>query len=145
MVNGLVAEDLGLVDVNRSWGGVAKHQVCDVEGCFVDVGLGNAWVAYVDPALKSASIYPAGEVRSLQRQGDNQHNGRKDDQVHPPPLLEVGADSSEKASRCDGLSGDGLSIDVLDLGFVGHLYSFSFRLVGIDLRRLVYVSDLSGS
>lgn len=49
MVDGFVAEDLGLVDMNRSWGGVAKHQVGDVEGCIVDVGLCDAWVAYVYP------------------------------------------------------------------------------------------------
>jgi hypothetical protein len=105
--------------------------------------LGDAWVAYVNPAPKSASIYLNLEKgkKDLQRQGDNQHNGRKDDQVHPPPLLEVGADSSEKASRCDGLSGG----DVLDLGFVGHFFFLSSGQVRIDLRRLVYVSDLSGT
>jgi hypothetical protein len=67
----------------------------------------------------------------LQRQGNNQHNRRKDKEVNPPPLLEVGADFSEKALR-----GDGLGADVLDVAFVGHF--LPLYLGRSDFRRPVY-------
>jgi hypothetical protein len=52
--------------------------------------------------------------------------------VNPPPLFEVGADSSEKASRCDGLSAD-----VLDVAFVGHF--LAFRLIDLPPRPVYLV------
>jgi predicted amidohydrolase len=59
VVNRFVAQDLRLVDVDGCWGWVAEDQICDVEGCFVDVGLRDARVAYVYPSPPSQhlSIY----------------------------------------------------------------------------------------
>lgn len=137
MVDGLVAEDLDLVDMNRGWGGVAEYYVCDVEGGFVDVGLCDAWVADVYPFQSVCRQYIHREPwrADVQRQCDNQHHGRKDEEVHPPPLLEVGADTFEKASRCDGLSAD-----VLDVAFVGHLSGLD-RYVSV--RCIWLISNLS--
>lgn len=72
MVDGFVAEDLGLVDMNRICGGVAEDEVCDVEGCFVDVGLRDAWVADVYPiqSVYRCSVYYK-PWKDVQRQRDN--------------------------------------------------------------------------
>lgn len=101
VVCGLVAEDLGLGDVDGVRGRVGDDQLGDVQRGVVDVVLGDARVSHIHPESVSLPIYMYIICQDyLHRKRNHKHNHNQHQQMKPPPFLVMSPDTTAKAAFC---------------------------------------------